>query len=70
MEFTKNIKLDPKVELQDLVNKTYGLVDADLVALRLEAALNCIIRKGIEMIDFDDEIDVLNSLLITTLWQH
>lgn len=64
---TKNMKLDPKVELQDLANKTHGFVGADLAALCSEAALNCI-RDRMELIDFgDDEIDaeVLNSLWVT-----
>jgi len=63
---TKNMKLDPKVELQDLANRTHGFVGADLASLCSEAALNCI-RDRMELIDFsDDEIDaeVLNSLWV------
>lgn len=64
---TKNMKLDPEVDLEQAAKETHGYVGADLAALCTEAALQCI-REKMDVIDLeDDEIDaeVLDSMSVT-----
>eukprot|EP00300_Choanocystis_sp_HF-7_P036227 c5174_g1_i1.p1 GENE.c5174_g1_i1~~c5174_g1_i1.p1 ORF type:complete len:825 (+),score=209.47 c5174_g1_i1:69-2477(+) len=64
---TKNMKLDPDVDLEQCAKETHGYVGADLAALCTEAALQCI-REKMDVIDLEeDEIDaaVLDSMSIT-----
>jgi transitional endoplasmic reticulum ATPase len=64
---TKNMKLDPEVDLERVANETHGFVGSDLAALCTEAALQCI-REKMDMIDLEDEsIDaqVLESMAVT-----
>jgi len=64
---TKNMKLDPEVDLEQAAKETHGYVGADLAALCTEAALQCI-REKMDVIDLeDDEIDaeVLDSMAVT-----
>eukprot|EP00179_Madagascaria_erythrocladioides_P005413 CAMPEP_0198317306 /NCGR_PEP_ID=MMETSP1450-20131203/6815_1 /TAXON_ID=753684 ORGANISM="Madagascaria erythrocladiodes, Strain CCMP3234" /NCGR_SAMPLE_ID=MMETSP1450 /ASSEMBLY_ACC=CAM_ASM_001115 /LENGTH=812 /DNA_ID=CAMNT_0044020495 /DNA_START=79 /DNA_END=2517 /DNA_ORIENTATION=+ len=64
---TKNMKLDPDVDLGKVASETHGFVGADVAQLCSEAALQCI-REKMDVIDLeDDEIDaaVLDSLAVT-----
>jgi len=64
---TKNMKLDPDVDLEMVARETHGFVGADLAQLCTEAALQCI-REKMDLIDLeDDSIDaeVLDSLAVT-----
>ncbi|GAX80982.1 hypothetical protein CEUSTIGMA_g8417.t1 [Chlamydomonas eustigma] len=64
---TKNMKLDPEVNLEAIARDTHGYVGADMAALCTEAALQCI-REKMDVIDLeDDNIDaeVLNSMAVT-----
>ncbi len=64
---TKNMKLDPDVDLADMAKDTHGYVGADLAQLCSEAALQCI-REKMHLIDIDgDYIDaaVLESMAVT-----
>lgn len=64
---TKNMKLDPVVELTIIAKDTHGYVGADLAQLCSEAALQCI-REKMALIDFEsDSIDaqILESMAVT-----
>uniref|UniRef100_A0A7S0ZAC4 Vesicle-fusing ATPase n=1 Tax=Timspurckia oligopyrenoides TaxID=708627 RepID=A0A7S0ZAC4_9RHOD len=64
---TKNMKLDPDVDLEKVSKETHGYVGADMAQLCTEAALQCI-REKMDIIDLeDDEIDaeILDSLAVT-----
>jgi transitional endoplasmic reticulum ATPase len=64
---TKNMKLDPNVELESIANESHGYVGADLAQLCTEAAMQCI-REKMDVIDLEDEtIDaaVLDSMAVT-----
>lgn len=64
---TKNMKLDPDVELESLAQETHGYVGADMAALCTEAALNCI-RDKMELIDIDEDsipAEVLDAMSVT-----
>jgi len=64
---TKNMKLDPAVDLEKVANETHGFVGSDVAALCTEAALQCI-REKMDIIDLEDEtIDaqVLESMSVT-----
>ncbi|KAK1862425.1 hypothetical protein I4F81_004999 [Pyropia yezoensis] len=64
---TKNMKLDPDVDLEMVARETHGFVGADMAQLCTEAALQCI-REKMDLIDLeDDNIDaeVLDSLAVT-----
>jgi len=64
---TKNMKLDPDVDLEKVSKETHGFVGADVAQLCTEAALQCI-REKMDVIDLEDEeIDaaVLDSLAVT-----
>lgn len=49
---TKNMKLDPDVDLEKVANETHGYVGADLAQLCTEAALQCIREKVKKSIHF------------------
>mmetsp|Transcript_22091 Transcript_22091/g.38164 ORF Transcript_22091/g.38164 Transcript_22091/m.38164 type:complete len:814 (+) Transcript_22091:229-2670(+) len=64
---TKNMKLDPGVDLEKVAKETHGFVGADIAQLCTEAALQCI-REKMDVIDLeDDSIDaaILDSLAVT-----
>eukprot|EP00980_Cylindrotheca_fusiformis_P026439 scaffold16171_cov116-Cylindrotheca_fusiformis.AAC.1 len=65
---TKDMQLDPDVDLFQIARDTHGYVGADLQQLTLEAALQCI-RSNIENFDVDSEDpvpdDVLDALVVT-----
>lgn len=63
---TKNMKLDPDVNLPKLAELTHGFVGADLAQLCSEAALRCI-REKMAVVDFEDSIDAetLESMKVT-----
>ena len=64
---TRNMKLDPDVDLKVIAKDTHGYVGADLSQLCMEAAFQCI-RESMHNIDIDAEsIDatVLDSLKIS-----
>lgn len=64
---TKNMKLDPNVDLTVIAKDTHGYVGADLAQLCSEAALQCI-REKMALIDFEaDTIDaqILESMAVT-----
>jgi len=61
---TKNMKLDPDVDLERISKDTHGFVGADLAALCTEAALQCI-REKMDVIDLEDDTidaEILNSM--------
>jgi len=61
---TKNMKLDPDVDLERIAKDTHGFVGADLAALCTEAALQCI-REKMDVIDLEDDTidaEILNSM--------
>ena len=65
---TKDMQLDPDVDLFQIARDTHGYVGADLQQLTLEAALQCI-RSNIENLDVDSEDPIpdekLDVLLVT-----
>eukprot|EP00917_Polyrhabdina_sp_WS-2016_P016206 GHVP01035152.1.p1 GENE.GHVP01035152.1~~GHVP01035152.1.p1 ORF type:complete len:790 (+),score=171.10 GHVP01035152.1:4056-6425(+) len=64
---TRNMKLAPDVQLQDLSANSHGFVGADLAQLCTEAAL-CCIREKMDLFDLEDETidsDVLASMAVT-----
>ena len=64
---TKNMKLDPSVDPEEIAKQTHGFVGADIASLCTEAAMQCI-REKMSLIDMDDdEIDaeVLASMAVT-----
>jgi transitional endoplasmic reticulum ATPase len=64
---TRNMKIDPEVELESVAAETHGFVGADLASLCTEAAMQCI-RDKMELIDIEDEeidAEILNSLAVT-----
>merc|ERR1719473_119958 len=64
---TKNMKLAPNVQLQNLASNTHGYVGADLAQLCTEAALTCI-REKMEFIDLEEDTidaEILDSMAVT-----
>ena len=64
---TKNMKLDPGVDLAEIAKSTHGYVGADMAALCTEAALQCI-REKMDLIDIEDETidaEILDSLAVS-----
>eukprot|EP00172_Hildenbrandia_rubra_P004054 Plantae.Rhodophyta-Hildenbrandia_rubra.ctg7472.p1 GENE.Plantae.Rhodophyta-Hildenbrandia_rubra.ctg7472~~Plantae.Rhodophyta-Hildenbrandia_rubra.ctg7472.p1 ORF type:complete len:818 (+),score=194.61 Plantae.Rhodophyta-Hildenbrandia_rubra.ctg7472:193-2646(+) len=64
---TKNMKLDPDVDLEQCSKETHGFVGSDLAQLCTEAALQCI-REKMDIIDLEDdkiEASILDSLAVT-----
>lgn len=64
---TKNMKLDPDVDLASIAKDTHGFVGADMAQLCTEAALQCI-REKMDLIDIEDEkIDtkILEAMAVT-----
>eukprot|EP00698_Gefionella_okellyi_P013695 TRINITY_DN376_c0_g1_i1.p1 TRINITY_DN376_c0_g1~~TRINITY_DN376_c0_g1_i1.p1 ORF type:complete len:824 (+),score=235.78 TRINITY_DN376_c0_g1_i1:65-2473(+) len=64
---TKNMKLAPDVDLEQIASETHGYVGADLAQLSTEAAMQCI-REKMDVIDLEDEtIDaaILDSMAVT-----
>merc|ERR1712137_955269 len=64
---TKNMKMEPDVDLESLAKDTHGFVGADIAQLCSEAALSCI-REKMELIDIEgDTIDaeVLGSMAVS-----
>ncbi|KAH3731374.1 cell division cycle protein 48-like [Pelomyxa schiedti] len=64
---TKNMKLEPDVDLETIANETHGYVGADIAQLATEAALQCI-REKMDLIDIEDDTisaEVLNSMAVT-----
>lgn len=64
---TKNMKLDPDVDLAQVAQETHGHVGSDLAALATEAAMQCI-REKMDLIDLEDEtIDasILESMAVS-----
>jgi len=64
---TKNMKLDPTVDLEAIAAETHGYVGSDMAQLCTEAALQCI-REKMDVIDLEDEsidAEVLESMAVT-----
>merc|ERR550514_2112649 len=64
---TKNMKLGPDVQLEEIASNTHGFVGADLAQLCTEAALQCI-REKMDLIDLDEETidaEILDSMAVT-----
>ncbi|KAL1298669.1 hypothetical protein AAHE18_18G048500 [Arachis hypogaea] len=64
---TKNMKLSDDVDLERISKDTHGYVGADLAALCIEAALQCI-REKMDVIDLEDETidaEILNYMAVT-----
>merc|ERR550514_855571 len=64
---TKNMKLAPDVQLQQIASNTHGYVGADLAQLCTEAALTCI-REKMEFIDLEEETidaEILDNMAVT-----
>ncbi|CAF1263614.1 unnamed protein product [Adineta steineri] len=64
---TKNMKLDDKVDLEQIGNETHGYVGADIASLCSEAALQQI-REKMDVIDLEEDTidaEVLASLAVT-----
>lgn len=64
---TKNMKLDPEVDLEKVASETHGYVGSDLAALCSEAALQQI-REKMDLIDLEDDTidaEVLDQLAVT-----
>ncbi|GFZ03894.1 ATPase, AAA-type, CDC48 protein [Actinidia rufa] len=64
---TKNLKLAEDVDLERVAKDTHDYVGADLAALCMEAALQCI-REKMDVIDLEDETidaEVLNFMAVT-----
>jgi len=65
---TKNMKMDPGVDLESLAKETHGFVGADIAQLCTEAALSCI-REKMDLIDIEGDTidaDVLGSLAVSS----
>jgi len=64
---TKDMAIDPNVDLFQIARDTHGYVGADLQQLTMEAALQCI-RSNIANMDIDSEEpipdDILNQLVV------
>lgn len=61
---TKNMKLTPDVNLEEIASNTHGFVGADLAQLCTEAALQCI-REKLDLIDLEEETidaEILDSM--------
>ncbi len=61
---TKNMKLTPDVNLEEISSNTHGFVGADLAQLCTEAALQCI-REKLDLIDLEEETidaEILDSM--------
>ena len=64
---TKNMKLDPEVDLQKVSKEAHGYVGADMAQLCTEAAMQCI-REKMSVIDWDDDTidaEVMASMAVT-----
>lgn len=65
---TRNMPLTKNVNLEELAEKTYGFVGADLEALTKEAAM-CVLRRNVHKFNLDEDKqipdEVLNELKIT-----
>lgn len=64
---TKNMKLAPDVDLEEVAKGTHGFVGSDLQSLCTEAAMQCV-REKMDIIDIDsDTIDaeILDSMAVT-----
>ena len=64
---TKNMKIDPDVDLERVAKDIHGYVGADVAQLCTEAAMQCI-REKMSLIDWDDDTidaEVLNSMTVT-----
>lgn len=64
---TRNMKLDPDVDLERIAKDTHGYVGADIAQLCTEAAFQCI-REKMDLIDLEDEhidAEILDSLAVT-----
>ena len=65
---TKDMKVDPDVDLFQIARDTHGFIGADLQQLALEAALECI-RANVGNFDVDSDEpvadDVLDSMVVT-----
>jgi len=64
---TKNMKLDPSVDLESISAETHGYVGSDIAQLCTEAALQCI-REKMDIIDLEDEsidAEILESMAVT-----
>lgn len=64
---TKNMKLDPAIDLEKISKECHGYVGADIAQLCTEAAMQCI-REKMDVIDWEDETidaDVLNAMAVT-----
>jgi transitional endoplasmic reticulum ATPase len=64
---TKNMKLHPDVDLEQVAVQIHGFVGADIAQLCSEAALQCI-REQMEIIDIEDEVidaEILGSMAVT-----
>lgn len=64
---TKNMKIDPTVDLETVAKSCHGYVGADVAQLCTEAAMQCI-REKMTVIDWEDDTidaEVLNSMAVT-----
>ncbi len=64
---TRNMKLDPDVNEEQVAKETHGFVGADMAALCTEAAMQCI-REKMDLIDVEDETidaEVLASMAVS-----
>ncbi len=65
---TRNMPLTKDVNLEQLAEKTYGFVGADLQSLTKEAAM-CVLRRNVHKFNLDEDkeipTEVLNELKIT-----
>ena len=64
---TKNMKLDPSVDLTKVAKESHGFVGADVAQLCTEAAMQCI-REKMSIIDWEDDTidtEVLNAMAVT-----
>ncbi|CCW60006.1 unnamed protein product [Phytomonas sp. EM1] len=64
---TKNMKLDPQVNLEKIAKDAHGFVGADLAQLCTEAAMQCI-REKMSVIDWEDDTidaEVMNAMHVT-----
>jgi transitional endoplasmic reticulum ATPase len=63
---TRNMKLDDDVEPEAIAKNTHGFVGADIAALCMEAAMQCI-REKMDVIDMENETidaEVLDSMSV------
>jgi len=64
---TKNMKLDPDVDLERIASETHGYVGSDIASLCSEAAMQQI-REKMDLIDLEEDTidaEVLDSLAVT-----